>query len=85
MFLYLIPVHSRPVPVQVPFAVHLLTVEPLPTDPSLQESLHSVPCNISVVLVLHPKNATLIGTDNTGQATTKPKKKIHKDAFVKSL
>ena len=81
----LIPVHSRSVPVQFPFSVHLLPVEPVATDPSLQEKLHSVPYNISVVLVLHPKNTPLVGNDNIGQVTTKQNTKIHHDAFFISL
>ena len=81
----LIPVHSRSVPVQFPFSVHLLPVEPVTTDPSLQEKLHSVPYNISVVLVLHPKNTPLVGNDNIGQVTTKQNTKIHHDAFFISL
>ena len=80
-----IPVHSMSVPVQVPFWVHLLPVEPVATDPSLQEKLHSVPYNISVVLVLHPKNTPWVGNDNIGQVTTKQKQKIHYDAFAISL
>ena len=80
-----IPVHSKSVPVQVPFWVHLLPVEPVATDPSLQEKLHSVPYNISVVLVLHPKNTPWVGNNNIGQVTTKQNKKIHYDAFFISL
>ena len=79
----LIPVHSRSVPVQFPFSVHLLPIEPVATDPSLQENLHSVPYNISVVLVLHPTNIPLVGNDNIGQVTTKTKNtKINYDASV---
>ena len=81
----LIPVHSRSVPVQFPFSVHLLPVEPVATDPSLQEKLHSVPYNISVVLVLHPKNTPLVGNDNIGQVATKKTRNIHHDTFVISL
>ena len=78
----LIPVHSRSVPVQFPFSVHLLPIEPVATDPSLQEKLHSVPYNISVLLVLHPTNIPLVGNDNIGQVTTKQNTKINYDASV---
>ena len=44
-----------------------------------------MPYNISVVLVLHPKNTPWVGNDNIGQVTTKQNKKIHYDAFFISL
>ena len=44
-------------------------MEPDALDPSLQENLHTVLYNISVVL--QSDSSPLIGTDNVGHVTTK--------------
>ena len=62
-----VPVQTRSFPVQVPFCVHLLTLEPDALDPSLQEKLHTVSYNMSVVL--HPSSSPLVGADNVGHVT----------------
>ena len=64
-----IPVQTMLFPVQVPFSVHLLSVEPDASDPSWQENLHTVLYNMSVVL--HPSSSPLVGGDNVGQVTAK--------------
>ena len=62
---------TRSVPLQVPFSVHLLTTEPFASNPSLQENLHTVLYNISIVL--HPNSSPLVGGDNFEQVTAKNK------------
>ena len=62
-----LPVQTRSVPVQVPFSAHLLTVEPDASDPSLQENLHTVSYNMSVVS--HPNSSPLVGGDSVGHVT----------------
>lgn len=57
------------VPLHVPFSVHLLIIEPDASDPSLQENLHTVLYNISVVL--HPNSSPLVGIDSVGHVITK--------------
>ena len=52
---------------------------------SLQILLYKKSCNITVVLVLHPKNTPLVGNDNIGQVATKKTRNIHHDTFVISL
>ena len=58
-----VPIHSI-----FHFLLHLLTVELLASNPSLQENLHSESFNISVALVLHPRNTALVGN---GHATAR--------------
>ena len=57
------------VPLQVPFSVHLLTIEPFASDPSLQENVHTVLYNISVVL--QPNISPLVGGVNAEHLTAK--------------
>ena len=59
---------TRSVPLQLPFFVHFLTVDPFPSDPSLQENLHTVPYNISVVL--QPSSLLLVGNLNAGHVSS---------------
>ena len=60
---------TRSVPLHVPFSVQRLTIEPFASDPSLQENLHTVLYNISVVL--QPNNLPLFGGDNSEHLTAK--------------
>ena len=60
---------TRSIPVQVPFSVQLLTIEPFASDPTSQENLHTVLYNISVVL--QPNNSPLFGGDNSEHLTAK--------------
>lgn len=51
MFAVLILLQTWSVPFYFPFALHLLTVDPITPGPSMQEILHSASYNTSVVLV----------------------------------
>ena len=76
---------TRSVPLQVPFSVHLLTVEPFASNTSLQENLHTVPYIISVVLQLN--SLLLAGNGNVGHVTAKwaKKKSILCVTFISGL
>ena len=58
---------TRSAPVQVPFSVQLLTIEPFASDPTSQENLHTVLYNISVVS--QPNSSPLFGGDNSEHLT----------------
>ena len=60
---------ARSVPLHVPFSVQRLTIEPFASDLSLQENLHTVLYNISVVL--HPNSLPLFGGGNSELLTAK--------------
>ena len=68
-FVWIPSSQTRSVPLQVPFSVHLLTIEPFASNPLVQENLHTVLYNISVVL--HPNSSPLDGGDSLGHVTAK--------------
>ena len=60
------------VPLQVPFSVQLLTTETFPSNPSLQENVHTVLYIICVAL--HPNSSPLVGGDNIEHVTAENKR-----------
>ena len=74
---------TRSVPLQVPFSVQFLTTEPFPSNPSLQEKVHTVLYIICVAL--HPNSWPLVGGDKFEHVTTRNKSNNKRGWFARQL
>ena len=62
---------TRSVPLQVPFCVQFMTTEPSPSNPSLQENVHTV--LYIICLALQPNSWPLVGGNKFEHVTAKNK------------